>query len=102
MVTNCDPIERIERRILMIRGHRVMLDADLAHLFGVPAKRLNEQVKRNGARFPSDFMFRLGRVEVLELIRSQFATASKRNVRYRPFHPTNLIFQFGTSSWDLY
>jgi hypothetical protein len=53
------PASRIERAILMIRGQRVMLDADLARLYGVTTKRLNEQVKRNRGRFPSDFMFRL-------------------------------------------
>jgi len=60
-----------------------MLDADLAMLFGVPTKRLNEQVKRNRERFPEDFMFRLTDMEVLEVsathqaLRSQFATAKK-------------------------
>jgi len=46
------PLERIELRILLIWGHRAMLDADLAELYGVPTKRLNEQVKRNPDRFP--------------------------------------------------
>jgi phage regulator Rha-like protein len=53
------PSERIERTILLIRGHKVMLDTDLAHLYGVTTKRLNEQVKRNRNRFPLDFMFQL-------------------------------------------
>jgi hypothetical protein len=53
------PRERIEQTILIIRGHRVMLDADLANLYGVTTKRLNEQVKRNRKRFPADFMFQL-------------------------------------------
>ncbi len=57
------PVERIERAILFIRGHKVMLDADLAKLYGVSTKRLNEQVKRNRDRFPADFMFRLTAVE---------------------------------------
>ncbi len=73
------PIERIESRILLIRGHRVLIDADLSALYGVSTKRLNEQVKRNGARFPFDFMFRLSRAEVVELNRSQFATGSQRH-----------------------
>ena len=51
------PMERIERAILLIRGQKVMLDADLAALYGVTTKRLNEQVKRNRDRFPEDFMF---------------------------------------------
>ena len=53
------PLELIAAKILMIRGQRVMIDADLASLYGVPTKRLNEQVKRNSARFPKDFMFQL-------------------------------------------
>ena len=53
------PRERIEQTILAIRGHRVMLDSDLAILYGVTTKRLNEQVKRKRVRFPEDFMFRL-------------------------------------------
>lgn len=57
------PAERVERRILLIRGQRVMLDADLAELYGVPTKVLNQAVKRNSDRFPPDFMFRLTRRE---------------------------------------
>lgn len=53
------PAERIESRILLIRGHKVMLDTDLAELYRVGTKRLNEQVKRNKNRFPADFMFQL-------------------------------------------
>jgi hypothetical protein len=71
-------LERVERRILLLRGHRVMLDVDLAQLYGVPTKRLNEQVKRNLDRFPSDFMFRLSLAEVEEWNRSQIATGSQQ------------------------
>ena len=53
------PRERIQQTILVIRGHRIILDADLADLYGVTTKRLNEQVKRNRKRFPADFMFQL-------------------------------------------
>ena len=53
------PGERIESRILLIRGQKVMLDSDLAELYGVSTKRLNEQLKRNQNRFPADFMFKL-------------------------------------------
>lgn len=53
------PVERVESLILLIRGKKVMLDSDLAQLYGTTTKRLNEQVKRNRPRFPSDFMFRL-------------------------------------------
>jgi len=53
------PVEIIERRILLIHGQKVMLDRDLADLYGAPTKRLNEQVRRNVKRFPSDFMYRM-------------------------------------------
>ena len=80
------PRERIEQTILLLRGHRVMLDADLAILYGVPTKRLNEQVQRNKKRFPSDFMFQLTPAEV-ERLRSQFATSKTGSGgrRYRPY-----------------
>ncbi len=81
------PIEHVGNRILLIRAQRVMLDADLAELYGVPTKRLNEQVKRNQNRFPEDFMFRLTRAEVEALNRSQIATGSQkhRDPRFPPF-----------------
>jgi hypothetical protein len=60
--------ERIETRILLIRGRRVMLDTDLASLYRVSTKRLNEQVKRNPNRFPADFMFRLTAKEKAEVV----------------------------------
>ena len=69
------PAEQIERAILLIRDHRVMLDADLAVLYGVPTKRLAEQVRRNSRRFPADFMFRLTAVEA-RILRSRIATSS--------------------------
>ncbi len=53
------PVEGIEQRIYFLRGHKVMLDSDLALLYGVSTTRLNEQVRRNAARFPTDFMFQL-------------------------------------------
>lgn len=62
------PIECIEHAILLIRGTKVMLDVDLASLYGVPTKRLNEQVKRNHDRFPEDFMFELTKMERDELV----------------------------------
>ena len=62
------PRERIEQTILIIRGHRIMLDADLAGLYGVTTKRLNEQVKRNRKRFPADFMFQLTSREKAEVV----------------------------------
>ncbi len=57
------PVERVERTILLVRGQKVLLDADLAKLYGVTTKRLNQQVKRNSDRFPEDFMFRLTQKE---------------------------------------
>jgi hypothetical protein len=89
----------IDSLIVEVRGHKVILDSDLASIYGVPTKRLNEQVKRNARRFPPDFLFRLtadeaeqcersrSQIATLEIdggIRSQFATASKRNIRYLP------------------
>ena len=62
------PMERVETRILSIRGHWVMVDTDLAEVYGVPTKRLNEQVKRNADRFPVDFAFRLAPEEKIELV----------------------------------
>ena len=118
------PDAQVESVILTVRGHKVILDSDLAALYGVTTKRLNEQVKRNNDRFPVDFAFQLTAEEVAnlrsqivisrsspmrsksvtaseaepnlrsqsatskagggEVIRSQIATASKRNIRYRP------------------
>ena len=78
------PPERVESRILLIRGQRVMLDADLAGLYGVTTRRLNEQVKRNWDRFPEDFMLVLTKEET-EILRSQFATSSSwGGRRYNP------------------
>ena len=70
------PTEFIERKIYFIRGHKVMLDSDLAKLYGVSTKRLNEAVKRNKKRFPKDFMFQLSIKETEDLIssRSRFVT----------------------------
>ena len=68
------PVESIARSILILRGQRVILDADLAALYGVTTGRLNEAVKRNAERFPEDFMFRLSAAEQAALI-SQIATS---------------------------
>lgn len=80
-------VESIANRILVIRGERVMLDADLAALYQVTTKRLNEQVKRNLGRFPPDFMFQLTGGESAALRWSQIATTSHRFRRtdYAPF-----------------
>ena len=75
-------VELIERRIYLIRGHKVMIDVDLAELYEVPTKRLNEQVRRNRRRFPEDFMFRLTKTEA-DSLKSQIATskASEKALR---------------------
>jgi len=62
------PVGKIEKRILMIRGEKVVIDADLAEFYGVPTKRLNEQVKRNKDRFPEDFLFQLNADEKSEVV----------------------------------
>ena len=77
--------EHVERNILLIRGHRAMLDTDLAKLYGVPTKVLNQAVKRNVTRFPADFMFQLTSEETTAL-RSQIVTSKSRGGRqYRPY-----------------
>ncbi|HKZ74714.1 MAG TPA: ORF6N domain-containing protein [Steroidobacteraceae bacterium] len=79
-------IRHITSAILLLRGQKVLLDAELAVLYGVTTKRLNEQVKRNAHRFPQDFMFRLSRAETEALNRSQSATGSQKH-RDRRFLP---------------
>jgi hypothetical protein len=71
------PIQGIERRILLVRGHKVLLDADLAAVYGVETRALNQAVKRNPERFPPDFLFRLSAKE-LENWRSQSVTSNPR------------------------
>jgi len=95
-------VGKIEQAILLVRGEKVILDRDLAHLYGVPTKRLNEQVKRNIDRFPEDFLFQLTWEEAMasrsqlatlerdgkhsEGSRSQSATLKRgRNIKYRPY-----------------
>lgn len=79
------PVERIESRILIIRGHKVLLDVDLSELYGTETKMLVRAVKRNFNRFPSDFMFRLSKEEFHDL-RRQFGTSSQwGGRRYSPY-----------------
>jgi hypothetical protein len=83
------PLEQITRAILILRGHRVLLDAELAILYGVTTKRFNEQVRRNRERFPADFMFQLSAQEA-EALRSQIATSNalprgRGGRRYLPY-----------------
>ena len=77
------PEEAIKNKIFVIRGIKVMIDSDLADLYGIETKRLKEQVKRNLKRFPEDFMFVLNRNE-LSYLRSQFATSNRGGSRYYP------------------
>jgi hypothetical protein len=88
------PVERIERSILLIRGQKVMLDRDLAHLYGVTTKVLNQAVKRHADRFPEDFMFQLtmeeARIWWTEVrgggLRSQIVTLKRgQHIKYRPY-----------------
>jgi phage regulator Rha-like protein len=78
--------KHVNAKILLLRGQKVILDADLAELYGVKIKRLNEQVKRNSTRFPMDFVFRMKAVEE-EVLRSQNATSKKGRGgrRYLPY-----------------
>ncbi len=84
---NLIPIEKIEKRIILLRGYKVMLDSDLADLYGVDTKALIQAVKRNIGRFPTDFMFQLNYQEVARL-RSQIVTLDvKGRGKYRKYMP---------------
>ena len=78
------PVEIVEKKILLIRGQKVMLDRDLAELYDVETRRLNEQVRRNRDRFPEDFMFQLNKEE-FENLKSQFARSSWGGTRKHPY-----------------
>jgi phage regulator Rha-like protein len=82
-MTNLTPTENITNKIFMIRSLKVMIDHDLAELYGVETKRLKEQVRRNISRFPKDFMFILTNQDVRNL-RTQIATSSWGGTRYIP------------------
>ncbi|MBL8024006.1 MAG: ORF6N domain-containing protein [Elusimicrobia bacterium] len=81
------PEQRIHEQIYLIRGHKVMMDKDLATLYGVPTKVLNQAVRRNLKRFPDDFMFQLSLGELRQLNRSQIVTGSQkhRDPKARPY-----------------
>jgi len=86
-MTELIPVEMIERKIYLIRGHKVMLDSDLAELYGVETFNLNKAVKRNIDRFPSDFMFQLT-IEEAETLRFQIGiskTGGRGGRRYLPY-----------------
>ena len=82
--TSLIPTERIERAILLIRGEKVMLDTDLAVIYGVSTKALNQAVKRNVARFPGDFMFQLTEAEKAEVVTNCDHLA---RIKFSPYWP---------------
>ena len=88
-VTHLVPIGQVERLIHLARGEKVLLDADLARLYGVETRALNQAVRRNLSRFPADFMFQLTPEEAGSLLRSrsQLVTLKKRgkNIKYLPY-----------------
>ena len=83
--TGVVPVEHITQPILVLRGYRVLLDTELAALYGVSTKRLNEQTRRNHERFPVDFMFQL--TEELAALRSQIATLKGGRGQHRKYLP---------------
>lgn len=89
------PIADVANKILLIRGRRVILDKDIAELYGVKSIRLREQVKRNRKRFPSDFMFRLTKKELDEVV-SHFAIPSKK---YFGGHLPYVFTEHGAVMW---
>jgi transposase-like protein len=88
-----DPItpnepDPIALRIMTIRGQRVLLDADLARIYGVSTKQLNQQIKRNARRFPEDFVFQLTYAEADEVARSRSQNVTLKrglNIKHRPY-----------------
>lgn len=88
--------ELIEQKIYLIRGQKMMLDKDLAELYGVSTKRLNEQVRRNAERFPKDFMYPLTKQEVTNL-KSQFATSSLYPISNKEV--TNTPIELSSKNW---
>ena len=92
-MTSPREMRTVENAIHLVRGQRVMLDSDLAAIYGVTTKRLNQQVRRNETRFPHDFAFQLTAEEFADLrlqiatssLKSQFATSKKGGRRYRPW-----------------
>ena len=80
------PSEKVDQAIRLVRGHRVMLDSDLADLYAVSTKVFNQAVKRNRARFPTDFMFQLT-LEESDSLRSQFVTLKMGRGKHRKYRP---------------
>ena len=95
--SNLIPTARIERRILLLRSEKVMLDSDLAELYGVETKVLNQAVQRNLERFPSDFMFQLSSQEADFVLRSQIVTSNGKSTININEDGRSLRSQFVTS-----
>ena len=98
---NLIPLEAIESRIFVLRGHRVMLDRDLAGLYGVETRALNQAVKRNADRFPDDFMLKLTVEEAKAVLalRSQFVTLKRgEHFKYGPY----VFTEHGALSWPTF
>jgi hypothetical protein len=94
------PLERVVSRIFLVRGQKVMLDADLAKLYGVPTRRLNEQVRRNADRFPEDFAFQMTNQE-LAILMSQNATSSRDTRSHGGRRKRPLVLPNTAPSWPL-
>ena len=85
-MTDIIPQELIEKKIYLVRGQKIMLDKDLADLYGVETRVLNQAVKRNVKRFPADFVFRVSQAEAEKLSRSQFVILKRgHNIKYLPY-----------------
>jgi len=78
------PVETVQPRILMLRGHRIILSSDLANLYGVPVRTLNQAVSRHQERFPGDFMFQLNSDEA-QILKSQLVISSWGGARFLPY-----------------
>ena len=96
MSSELTPVERIEPKMLLLRGQKVMLDRDLAELYGVPTKTLKQAVRRNAERFPNDFAFVLNNQEVATL-RSQFVTSKATDPRGGTRHPPMAFTEQGVA-----
>jgi phage regulator Rha-like protein len=82
------PVPDVLSLVLTVRGKRVLLDSDLARLYGVPTKQLNQQIRRNAAKFPDDFAFQLNYTEAVAIMRSRSQNATLKrgqNIKYRPY-----------------
>ncbi|HJJ44266.1 MAG TPA: ORF6N domain-containing protein [Methanocorpusculum sp.] len=86
-------IDKIQKSVYLIRGEQVMLDKDLAEIYGYEVKAFNQQVKRNLSRFPADFMFQLTREELPECLKSQFVTLNSSDNK-RDLHIKKLPYAF--------